>query len=154
MKSIMQSIKDKKGLQFKSAFFMIIIGSLLIISTGVIIGKWSPDYNSGVDYDIGGLSRLNEVSQEASDQQGRITVRSANQGEEFEGTSIRGVFGLINTLHTSLSIVFGSQGIIASVIQRFNLPDYIRLVIVTMISFAITYSIIAILFRLPRSSSV
>ena len=152
-RTIKTMFKDKRAIQFKSAFFALIIGSLMIIATGVIIGDWAVAYDSGVEYDIGGLSKLSEVSAEAGDQQGNISVRSANQGEEFEGTSIRGVFGIINTLHSSFTIVFGSQGLIAVIFTRFGLPDYVRIGIVTMISIAITYSIMTILFRLPRRSA-
>lgn len=148
----MINLKDKRGLEFKSAFFAIIIFSMVIIAIGVIILEFDNIYNSGITYDLNKYNQLDNISSTAKTQQDSIVVKSTNTGEEFEGTSIRGVFGILNNIYKPFRIVFGNNGMIDSVTERFGIPDYIRQGIVTMMIIAITFSLVAIFFRLGRKS--
>ena len=141
---------NKKGLQFKSAFFSIIAVSLIIIAVGIVVGDWNTTYDSGLTYDLNDLNKLDEVSTEAQTQKEGVTVKSSNTGEQFEDTSIRGVFGILNNIYEPFRVVFGDNGMLDSVTEKFGLPDYIRQAIVTMIIMAITFALVAIFFRLTR----
>lgn len=144
---------NKKGLEFKLAFFALIAVSMSVIAIGVWVNTWNENYGSGLDYDLGEFNELDEVSGEAGTQQSGITIKSTNTGEEFEGTSIRGVFGILNNIYAPFRIVFGNNGMIDSVTERFGMPDYIRQGVVTMMIIAITFALVAIFFRLPRRSA-
>jgi len=146
--------KDKRGLEFKLAFFAIVAVSMVIIATGAWIGEWNEDYSAGLTYDLGeDFDRLDTLSGEASKQQGNITVRTSSQGEDFEGTSIRAGFGILQNMYAPFRVVFGEGGMLDALTDRFGLPDYVRQGIVTMMIMAITFAIVAIIFRLNRRSA-
>lgn len=147
----MNKIKtNKKALSFKLAFFAIIAVGMIIIALGTWVNEWNDDYSSGLTYDLGDYNKLDEVSEEAQSQQTRITVKSTGTGEEFESTSIRGVFGILNNIYEPFRIVFGNNGMIDSITERFGMPDYIRHGLVSMMVISITFALVAILFRLNR----
>jgi len=143
---------NKKGLVFQNAFMAIIVVSLAIIAVGVWVNDWNTTYSSGLTYDLGDYDKLDSMSGEASGQQGNISVKSsfaASSGTDFEGTSLRGVFGVLNNIFAPFRVVFGDGGMIDSVTERWGLPDYIRQAFVTMIIIAITFALVAIFFRKP-----
>jgi hypothetical protein len=145
--------KDKRGLEIKSAFFAVVIVSIAVIAVGILLDEWGGIYNPPFNQDLQEYDRLDEMSAEASQQQGNISVKSATQGEEFEGTSIRAVFGILNNIYAPFKIVFGNNGMIDSITERFGLPDWVRQGIVTLMVIAITMALVAIFFRLPRRSA-
>ena len=143
---------NKKGLVFKDAFFAIIIASLAIIAVGVWVNDWNTQYSSGLTYDLAEYSELDSMSAQASSQKGNVSVKSsfaAGSGADFEGTSLRGVFGVLNNIFTPFRVVFGEGGMIDSVTERWGLPDYIRQGFIAMIMIAITFALVAIFFRKP-----
>lgn len=141
---------NKKGLSFKLAFFALIAISLIVIALGTWISEWNSDYGSGLVYDLGEYDRLDDVSTEAKSQQSGVTVKSTSTNEEFESTSIRGVFGILNNIYQPFRIVFGDGGMIDSVTERFGIPDAYRRGIVTLMIISITFALVAIFFRLNR----
>jgi len=145
--------KDKRALEFKSAFFALIALGLIITAVGVIVSGWNGTYSSGLSYDLGEFDEADSVSSEAQSQQQGINVKSTNTGENFEGTSIRGVFGILNNIYKPFRIVFGDNGMLDSITERFGMPDYIRQGLVTMMIITITFTLVAILFRLARDSA-
>jgi len=146
-------LKDKRGLEFRSAFFTVVVMSMVIIAAQVILNGWEDSYDSSIQTDLSNYDKLDEVSTEASSQQGKVTIKSSNTGEEFEGTSIRGVFGILNNIYAPFRVVFGDGGMIDSITERFGIPDYIRQGIITLMIFSITFALVAVLFRLPRRSA-
>lgn len=144
---------NKKALQFKSAFFSVIVLGLVITAVGVIVSGWNGTYNSGLLYDLDEFDQMDSVSSTAQSQQKGVTIKSANSGIDFEGTSIRGVFGILNNIYEPFRVVFGDNGMLDSITERFGLPDYIRQGIVTMMIIAITFTLVAIFFRLSRSEA-
>lgn len=146
----MNKIKmNKKGLVFRDAFFAIIIVSMAIIAIGVWVSDWNTQYSSGLTYDLGEYSELDSMSGQASAQKGNVSVKSSFATGDFEGTSIRGVFGVLNNIYTPFRVVFGDGGMIDSVTERWGLPDYVRQGFITMMIIAITFALIAIFFRKP-----
>lgn len=144
---------NKKGLEFKLALFAILVASVCIIAVIDWMTEWNTDYDSGLSQDLGEYNKLAEMSSEAKTQQDGVVIKSADTGTDFEGTSIRGVFGILNNIYRPFRIVFGDDGMIDSLTERFGLPDYIRQFLVTMMVISITFTLIAIFFRLSRRSA-
>jgi len=140
---------NKKGLVFRDAFFAIIVASMAIIAIGIWVNDWNTQYSSGLTYDLGEYSELESMSGQASAQKGNVSVKSSFATEDFEGTSIRGVFGVLNNIYTPFRVVFGDGGMIDSVTERWGLPDYVRQGFITMMIIAITFALVAIFFRKP-----
>lgn len=143
-------IKNKKGLQFKSALFALVAISLAITAVGVWVNQWNQDYGSGLTYDLGGYSSLDELSSYASSSKGTISVKTSfdtTGSGDFEGTSLRGAFGIINNIFLPFEVVFGDGGLIDSIEDRWGIPNYITIGIVTFMTIAILFSIIALFFR-------
>jgi len=142
-------IKDKKGLEIKNAFFAVIAISMVIIAVGIIITDWNNEYSSGLTYDLGDdFNKLDSMSGEAESQRGNISVSSSSstEGTDFEGTSIRATFGILNTIYTPFKVVFGNNGMLDAITERFGLPDYIRQGFVTIMVMALTFALITIFF--------
>jgi len=150
---IKKIFKDKRALEFKSAFFAIIALGLVITAVGVIVSGWNDTYGAGLLYDLDSFNQISSISSEAQSQQEGVIIKSTNTGETFEGTSIRGVFGILNNIYAPFRVVFGDNGMLDSVTERFGLPDYIRQALVTMMIIAITFTLVAIFFRLSRDSA-
>ena len=147
MKSIM---KDKRGLLFKNAFFAIAVVSVAILAIGSWVGEWNTDYNAGLTVDLDNYDQLDNLKGEAKGQEGNISLQSSfNKGTDFEGTSLRGVFSILNDLYRPFRIVFGDGGMIDSLEDRWGLPEYVSNFLFVVMMFAITFAIIAIFFRKP-----
>ena len=143
-------MKDKRGLVFKNAFFAIIIASVAILAVSVWVGEWNTDYGDGLTVDLADYDQLDEVSGEAVDQEENIAVKTSfNKGDDFEGTSLRGVFAVLNDLYRPFRVAFGEGGMLDSLTDRWGIPDYVRQALVAMMIIAITWAIIAIFFRKP-----
>ena len=144
---------NKKGLVFKDALFALIFVSVAVIAIGSWIADWNLQYNAGLDYDLGTFNELDSVSNTAQSQKGNLSVKSAfdaGQGAtNFEGTSIRGAFGVLNNIFTPFRVVFGDGGMIDSLTERWGLPNYIGEGILTIMIISITWALIAIFFRRP-----
>lgn len=144
---------NKKGLVFKDALFALIFVSVSIIAIGSWIADWNIQYSAGLDYDLGTFNELGSVSNTAQAQKGNLSVKSAfdaGQGAtNFEGTSIRGAFGVLNNIFTPFRVVFGDGGMIDSLTERWGLPNYIGESILTIMIISITWALIAIFFRRP-----
>lgn len=144
--------KDKRGLQFKAALFGLIAMSMVIYAVGVWVGSWNTEYNSGLTYDLGDYEKLDELSSYSSSTKGNVSVKSSfdtTGSGDFEGTSLRGAFGVINNIFTPFNIVLGEGGLIDSIEDRFGIPDYITIGFLTMMTIAIIFSLIALFFRKP-----
>jgi hypothetical protein len=143
---------DSKGLSFKLATFSLIAASLMIIAIGAWINDWNDIYDSGIAYDLDEYDESDTLSGQAQTQRDRIFVKSTNTGEEFEGTSLRGVFGVLNSIYSSFAIVFGDNGMLDSLQNRFGIPDYPMQSLVNFMTIAIIFALIAVFFKLPRKA--
>ena len=144
---MMNLFKDKRGVELKLALYALVAISMVILATGVIVNDWNTKYSSGLTYDLGDYEKLDEMSTTASSQKGNISVKSSAQDESnFEGTSIRGVFSILNTIYTPFKVVFGNGGMLDTVTERFGIPDYFRQGVVTIMFFGITFALITIFF--------
>ena len=146
-------IKNKKGFQFRSGFFAIIIVSMVVISVGLWIGEWNETYSSGLTYDLDDYDKLDEVSGSASDQKGDIQVKSAFEEGDFEGTSLRGAFGVLNNIFTPFDVVFGKGNMINDLTDRWGMPPFIGKGLVALVIITLTFALIAIFFRKPGGTA-
>ena len=140
--------KDKRGLQFKNAFFAVIAIGLIVTAIGVIIGEWNTQYNSGLSYDLDEYNKNSEMAGTAEGYENSLSPDSPDSGQTFESTSTFSSYGIIGNILQPFRIIFGDNGLIDSVTERFGIPDYVRYAIVTMMIFAFLFALIAIVFRL------
>ena len=152
----MKLIKDKKGLQFKAALFSLIAMSMVIYGIGIWVNDWNTQYDSGLTYDLGEYSKLDELSSYSSASRGNISVRSSfdtTAGGDFEGTSLRGAFGVVNNIFAPFRIVFGEGGLIDSIEDRWGVPNYITIGLLSFFTIAIIFALIALFFRKPGGTA-
>lgn len=144
---------NKRGLEFKLAFFGLIVASIFIVAIGSILTSWNETYDSNIVSNLGEYSTLDDTTTTAQQQQEKIVVKDPSSDQNFEDTTYRGMFGILSSIYAPFAIVFGDGGMIDSVTERFGMPDYLRQGIVIMMGFAITWALIAIVFRLARRSA-
>jgi hypothetical protein len=140
-------------MELKKAFFAIIAVSMVTIAIGITVNEWNADYGSGLTSDLTAYNKLGNISDTAGTQQGNINPQSGEASSDFETETFRGGYGIITSIFSPLRVVFGDGGMIDSVTERFGIPDYVRQGIVSMMIIAITFTIVAIVFRLGRDSA-
>lgn len=147
----MKFIKNKKGVQFQSALISLVVVGMAIYAIGIWIGQWNQDYDSGLTYDLDNYNKLDDLSSYASSSKGDIAVKSSSDpgGQDFEGTSLRGAFSIINNIFAPFNIVFGKGGLIDSIEDRWGIPNYIVIGFLTIFIISIVFTIIALFFRKP-----
>ena len=156
-----QIMMNKKGLEFKSAFFAILAMSIFVIAMSIHLTQWDVNdagaiYSSGItsDVDLEEYDKLDAMRSTSSSQRGGLSPEDYNPGSgDFEGSTFKAVFGILMNIFAPFEVVFGEGGMIDSVTDQIGLPDYVRWFIVAIMTFAIIFSLIAIIFRLPRGST-
>jgi len=146
-------IRNKKGLEFKSAFFAIIVIGIVITAASVTLVEWNTEYQSGITPDLSDYNQGDEIGAQGDIYEGRITPSGDNPDDNFEAETFRGGYGIITNLFTPLKLVYGEGGMLDSIGDRFGIPGYIISGIAAMMSIAIIFSIVAIVFRLSRRSA-
>jgi len=142
---------NKKGVALKSAFFAIIVVGVIITAVGTMIGEFGTKYNSGLNYDLTEYDNSVSLSSEAQTQQNQITPQDINPGDgNFEAKTFMGGYGIMGRIFLPFKSVFN---MLESVEKRFGLPSYVMEAVITMITFALIFSVIAIIFRLGRSAA-
>lgn len=139
--------KDKRGVEFKSSIFAIIVVGLIVTAVGVIINDWGIEYGSGVTSDLGSYNKVGDVSSYVEGSQSRVNPQSSETSSDAETTTYRGVWSIIVGIWTPFRLSFN---MIDSVFETYNIPGYIKLGIITMIIFAVLTTIVAIIFRFIR----
>jgi len=144
---------NKKGMQFKNAFFSLVVVSMAVIAIGVVISNWSGYYGSGISSDFGVFNEADELSNQTLQHKAKLGSGDPDPGEDSETSTYRGVYGIMANIYTTFNLAFGEDGMIDVAVKRYGLPDYVRQGIVTLIMAAIAFSLIAVIFRLARSSA-
>jgi len=143
---------NKKGLEFKNFFFALIAFSMFIIASGTIIGEWNIKYGSGLDNDLGAFNKLDSITNDTLNKKGKISTTDPAPGEDAEAQTFRGVYGIMGAIFSSFDIVIGDDGLINSIFDRFQIPDYVKQGIIAAMLISIIFTLIAIIFRLGRSA--
>lgn len=150
----LQKLKmNKRGVQLKSAFFAIIVFGLAITAVGIIIDGWSDYYGSGINYDLQGYDKTSSISSTVNEQEQQLSPQSPEIDSNYETNTFRSVYGIVTNILNPFRVVFGNGGMIDNVTERFGIPDYIRIALVTMMISAFLFTLVAIIFRLLRESA-
>jgi len=146
-------IRDRRGLEFKSSLFAIVAVSMLVIAFGVIISTQADFYSTDAVSEVGGYDKLTEISGEVGSYEDDLTPEDPEAGDDSEATTFRGVYGIITGIFGTFDIVLGSGGMIDSLRVQFGLSEYIVQGLFAIITIAIAFSLVAIIFRLSRRSA-
>ena len=141
---------NKKGFQIQLGMFAIIACSLAILAASVVITEWNSQYSSGITNDLGDFEKLNNISQKIQQQKEGTAAKSSESGDDFQATSIKGSFGVINGIFTSFELVLGKGGMLDSARIRFGIPDYVMQALYAFMIIAIVIAIITVVLRLQR----
>lgn len=148
-------LKDKRGLEFKKALISLTLMSMMIVGIGVWINDWNTQYDSGLTYDLGNYDKSSDLSNYATNSKTNISVRGSvdTSSGDFEGVSLRGAFSIINNIFVPFNVVLGDGGLLDSIKERWGIPNYIMVGLITILILAMVFSIIGIFFRRPRSTA-
>lgn len=138
---------NKKALSFKLFFFAMVAMGILVSALSTWVVEWNTDYSSGITYDLDEFNKLDDVQGEVTDMKDGVTVKSPSLGEEFESTSIRGVYGILNNIFNPFRLAYS---LIDSVAERWGLPTYLVQGMVLLIIVSIIMALVAIFFRLNK----
>ena len=144
---------NKKGFEFKSGLFSVVAISMLVLAFGIIIAGQSDFYGSGVTSEVSGYNRLNNMSSIAGGYRSGVSPDDPEPGSDPEANTFRGVYGILTNIFSTFDLVLGEGGLLDSAITQFGLPSYVRQGIITFMLIAITFSLIAVIFRLGRTSA-
>lgn len=145
---------NKKGLTFSRLLTAIVLVGVVVSAWGVILTTWDEGYGTNTGYDLEDkYDSLDEVSQYSTEYQNKLTPEDNDPGSDFEAGTFRGAYGIITNIFRPFRLIFGSGSMIDSASEDLGLPDYIRLAGISLFIFAIVFAIIAIIFRLGRSSA-
>lgn len=142
---------NKKGMQFQSSLFAIIVVGIVISAIGVIITGFNANYHSGLEYDLGSYDKSGDIKEITRTQRSGISEQDPAPGTDAEANTFKAAFGIIQNIFSPYQVVIGEGGLIDSVTDRFGIPDYIRIGIMTMITLAIIFAIVLVIFRLGRT---
>jgi hypothetical protein len=145
-----QLLKDKRGAELRYIFYAIVVVSMAVIAIGINMTEWSNKYDSGVDPDLSGFDKLEEISGVATGQQRSISPDDPDPGIDAEATTFRSVFGILTNIFSPLRTVIGTDGMIEEARVRMGLPDYIIRGSITLMIFAVIFTLIAIIFRIGK----
>lgn len=144
---------NKRGFEFKSFFFAIILLGMLVIASGVHLATWNSVYNSNLNIDLSEFNKMNNITSQIESQQGSLSIDDSDQSSDAETNTYRGAFAIIANLPASVKIVYS---MIFAATRKLGLSEtssnYVAQGIITMIAIAVVMAIIAIIFRVPRSN--
>jgi len=140
-------------MEFKLTFFAIVLFSMVIIAFGIIVNEQVTKYNPEVSSDLENLNKMESLMSTAESQKGNINPQSGEASSDYEAETFRGGYGIITSIYSPFRVVFGDNGMIDDITERYGFPDYVRKSLVIMFIFAVTFGIIAIVFRLGRTAA-
>jgi len=140
-------------MEFRSTMFAIIVFGVVITAVGISVNEWSTAYGSGVVYDLGEYDKSSDIASFASEQKGSISPNDPDPGNDAEANTFRGAFGILASIYEPFRLVFGDNGMIDSITERFGAPDFVRQALVSLFIVSITFALIAVVFRLNRTSA-
>lgn len=142
---------NKKGFEFQSAFFSIIIFSMFVIAIGIWVNGYNDAYGTGQQSDLDEYDKLDTVSSQAIGQKSQIGASDPDPSDDAEANTYRGVYGVLTNTYSSFDVVFGEEGMLQAMSDRFNIPFYVVQGIIAFIMIAVTFTLVAIIFRLGRA---
>lgn len=144
---------NKKGLQFRNAFFAVIIVGMVVTAFGIIISEWNTHYNSGLAYDLGQFDGSSGITRTVDGYEAKLTPTSPDQGNDYQSNTLQAAYGIITNIIAPFKPVFGQNGMLDAVTDMFGLPDFVRITIVTLMILAIIFALLALIFRANRTTT-
>ena len=138
---------NKKGLQFRNAFFAIIILGVVVTSIGIIIANWNSYYNSGINWDLGSFDQSSAVYSQTGTYINSTTSKDPTVGEDYQSNIYKAAYGIITNLVSPFAMVFGQNGMLYSISTMFGVPSYIIAAIISMMIIALVFAFISIIFK-------
>lgn len=139
-------------MEFKGAIWGLLIFSMIIVAASVIINENATMYGSGISSDLEqDFNKLDDLSNTAESQKGKISPQSGEANSDFETGTFKGVYAIITNIFEPFRMIFGDNGMIDAITERFGIPNYVRITIVTGLIFSIIFGLVAIIFRLGKS---
>lgn len=138
---------NKKGLQFRNAFFAIIILGMVVVATGITISDWSSYYNSNITWNLGSFDKSDTVYQTTGIYLNSTNPKSPDIGSDYQSNIYQAAYGIITNLISPFAMVFGENGMLYSIATLFNIPNYIIIAIVSMMLLALVFAFISIIFK-------
>ena len=143
---------NKKALQFRNAFFSIIVLGVIVVAMGTVISGWSSYYNSGISWNLGGFDSSQSVYNTAGTYINSSNPSSPEVGSDYQSNIYKQSFGIITNLISPFSMVFGQNGMIYSIGNIFGIPSYILIAITTMAILALVFAFLSIIFKQFRNT--
>jgi hypothetical protein len=142
-------------MELKAFFFAIIIFGMVVVAASISVDQWGATevYDSGVTSDLQEYHNTEEVSAYAEEFEGQISTQDPDPGTDYEAQTFRGAYGIMGEVFRPFRLVFGRTGMVGSIADRFGIPHYITLAIISMMVFALITTLIAIIFRLSRTNA-
>lgn len=144
---------NKKGMEFKSGLFAIVAVSIIVIAFGTIITEQTSVYGSGATSGLSSYDQLDNISETSGNYRSKISPNDEDPSSDAESNTFRGVYGIMANIFQTFDIVLGDDGMLDDLTVQFGLPSYVRQGVITFIMIAITFSLIAVIFRLARRSA-
>lgn len=150
-----QRLKSKKGVELKIALFAVIAVGLFVVAATVNLQRWDvtdagPIYESGIStqaqQDLQPFDSSDEISTQIEADRQSISQSSGAEGDA-EGNIFQAVFGIVVIIPKTLNLVFGSNGMLDALATRFGIENYVIVGVATLMSIALIWAIIAIVFR-------
>ncbi len=138
---------NNKGLQFRNAFFAIIILGVVVTSMGIIIATWSDYYGSGISWNLGDFDQSGSVYSTAGTYINSTNPKTSEIGTDYQSNIYQSAYGIITNLISPFAMVFGQNGMLYSISTMFGIPNYIIIAIVSMMIIALVFAFIAIIFK-------
>lgn len=136
-------------MDFKNTFFAIVLVGILVSAVGIIVNDWGVEYGSDITSDFGSYNKIGDVENYITNYSGRISPQSGEASSTAEDITYKGVFGILAGIFQPFRLVYS---MIDTLFERFGIPDYIKIGIISMIIASIIFTIIAIIFRLSKSN--
>lgn len=137
---------NKKGLQFRNAFFALIVLGVVVTSMGIIIATWSDYYGTGIGWNLGSFDQSGSVYDTTGDYTNSLNNQTSGSAD-YQSNIYQASYGIITNLISPFAMVFGQNGMLYSIGTMFGIPSYIIIAIVSMIIIALVFAFIAIIFK-------
>ena len=136
-----------RSLEFSSVLFSVMVIGVVVFAIGTWISSFNTMYNKNIAYDLNKLNKLEDMNSYSQQYVQGLTVKDSVSGEDFRGVVMKGAFGILNTIFLPFDLIIGRKGLVATISDKFGIPEYIEYAFFTMLLMAIIFSLIRIFFK-------
>ena len=150
---ISQLINNKRGMGLKEALFSVVIFGFLIYGFVNITQNFDTIYNSDSNLSSSDYDTLAGIENKTSTWRTQITPQDVGSGDNAETATFRGSYGVLASIPTTFDAVVGQKGIINILSDTYFIDSKIENTLIVLFSIALIFALIAIIFRLGRTSA-